>query len=201
MSSKFINALKRKIAIIHTSIFYGHRFYAIGKRSYIEKPLKLNFPSTMKIGEDVHVAKFSWLMGNVNKFSQGITLEIGNRTTIGNFAHIVALDKIVIGNDVLIADRVFISDSMHSYQDIYRAVKEQGTFVCGEVSIGDGSWIGENVCILGSRIGRHVIVGANSVVTNDLPDYCVAAGIPAKIIKSYNLEKKAWIRVDEQHES
>ena len=64
-----------------------------------------------------------------------------------------------------------------------------------EVTIGEDSWIGENVCICGASIGKHCVIGANSVVTKDIPDYCVAAGIPAKVIKKYNFEKNSWDRI------
>jgi len=63
------------------------------------------------------------------------------------------------------------------------------------VSIGDGSWIGENVCIVGATIGKNCVIGANSVVTKNIPDFCVAVGIPARIIKRYDLNKCAWIRI------
>ena len=65
----------------------------------------------------------------------------------------------------------------------------------GDVEIGDGSWLGENVCILGASIGRNCIIGSNSVVTKDIPDYCIAIGSPAKIIKRYNLKTKEWQKV------
>ena len=56
------------------------------------------------------------------------------------------------------------------------------------VEIGDGTWIGENVCIIGASIGKQCVIGANSVVLKDIPDYCVAVGLPAKVIKKYNFE-------------
>ena len=65
----------------------------------------------------------------------------------------------------------------------------------GKVRIGSGSWIGENACILGVIIGKQCVIGANSVVTKDIPDYSVAVGIPAKVIKKYNFETQQWERV------
>ena len=62
------------------------------------------------------------------------------------------------------------------------------------VVIGDGSWLGYGTVVLpGARIGRHVTVGANSVVTGDLPDYCVAAGAPATVIRRY-VDGEGWVR-------
>ena len=63
------------------------------------------------------------------------------------------------------------------------------------MEIGDGSWLGTHVVIAGNvKIGKHCVIGANSVVTKDIPDYCVAVGIPAKIIKKYNFDTCTWDR-------
>lgn len=64
------------------------------------------------------------------------------------------------------------------------------------VYIGFGTWLGTNVVIADARhIGHNCVIGANSVVTSDIPDYCVAVGIPAKVIKKYDFKKKSWIKV------
>lgn len=63
------------------------------------------------------------------------------------------------------------------------------------VIISDGTWIGTNAVIVGNvKIGKNCVIGANSVVTKDIPDYCIAAGIPARIIKRYNIETHSWER-------
>lgn len=59
--------------------------------------------------------------------------------------------------------------------------------------IGEGSWIGENVCVIGASVGRHCVIGANAVVTKDIPDYSVAVGAPARVIKKYNFNRGAWV--------
>jgi acetyltransferase-like isoleucine patch superfamily enzyme len=120
-------------------------------------------------------------------------LRIGHGTQIGNYSHIICTRLIDIGEKVLIADRVFIADNSHEYRDADRPVLEQGLRQLPDVYIGDGSWIGENVSIVGCRVGRHCVLGANSVVTRDIPDYCVAAGAPAVPIKRYCQERKAWL--------
>jgi acetyltransferase-like isoleucine patch superfamily enzyme len=94
------------------------------------------------------------------------------------------------------AARVYISDNYHGFEDIIRPIKAQPTIFKDNVYIGDDTWIGVNVAIMGAKIGKHCVIGANAVVTRDIPDYCVAAGMPAKVIKRYNFEKKAWQRVD-----
>ena len=67
--------------------------------------------------------------------------------------------------------------------DINTPIKEQDISIVSPVVIGEGSWLGENVCVCGASIGKHCVIGANSVVTNDIPDYCVAVGAPARVIK------------------
>ncbi|MCK4619283.1 MAG: hypothetical protein KAT52_05010 [Desulfobacterales bacterium] len=68
------------------------------------------------------------------------------------------------------------------------------------VYIGNNSWIGQNVTIIGVKIGKHCVIGANSVATKDIPDYCVAAGSPAIVKKRYNFETNEWQRVDKNGE-
>jgi acetyltransferase-like isoleucine patch superfamily enzyme len=65
-----------------------------------------------------------------------------------------------------------------------------------DVCIGDGTWLGENVCVIGCSIGRHCVIGANSVVTRDIPDHCVVVGSPARIVKRYSAEQRRWLRTD-----
>ena len=60
------------------------------------------------------------------------------------------------------------------------------------VIIGEGSWLGENVCVCGASVGKHCVIGANSVVTRDIPDYCIAVGSPARVVKRYNFDKNTW---------
>ena len=70
--------------------------------------------------------------------------------------------------------------------------------MCDSVRIGEGCWIGERVCILpGITIGKKCVVGAGSIVTKNIPDYCMVAGSPAKVIKVYDFEKHAWIRSED----
>lgn len=80
---------------------------------------------------------------------------------------------------------VYITDCDHEYRDVNIPVIDQGIVQRGQrVSIGDGSYIGINAVIVGNvKIGKHCVIGANSVVTKDVPDYCVAVGSPAKVIK------------------
>lgn len=171
---------------------YKRRFKHIGKAVFIRKPLKIDGYENISIGENVRVGLLTWLAALPLTNSGPCLLDIGDGTCIGNFNHIYATKKIVIGKKVLTADKVYISDNLHGYEDINMAILDQPVKQVDEVSIGDGTWIGENVCIIGVTVGRNCVVGANAVVTKNIPDYCVAAGNPARIIKRYCLETQQW---------
>lgn len=93
---------------------------------------------------------------------------------------------------------VFISDHNHEYKDPAIPILKQGVrcLSSDSVYIGDGTWIGTNVVIVGNvKIGKHCVIGANSVVTKDIPDYCIVAGVPCKIIKRYDFDVNKWVRI------
>jgi acetyltransferase-like isoleucine patch superfamily enzyme len=111
-------------------------------------------------------------------------ISVGDRCLFGKGSGIVGHLQIVIGDDVWTGHHVYITDQNHGYSDPDLPISKQ---VMPErpVSIGDGSWLGHGTVVLpGAAIGRHVVVGANSVVTGPLPDYSVAAGVPARVIKT-----------------
>ena len=186
---KRIKRIKRKIWLLITQTVYKINFYKIGKKSLIYKPLQLDKTKSISIGNNVFVAEGAWLMGGSEN---AITLRIGDRTTIGHFSHIIGMSSLTLERDVLVADKVFISDSTHNYKDFNLPILYQGVSILSPVVIGEGSWICENVCICGASIGKHCVIGANSVVTQDIPDYCVAVGSPAKVIKKYDFESNEW---------
>lgn len=124
-------------------------------------------------------------------------LSIGEGTEIGNHSTISAQNSIVIEDNVLTAPNVYIADHNHEYEDIHIPICQQGTRCspCSRVVIGSGTWLGKNVVVAGNvKIGRNCVIGANSVVTKDIPDYCVAAGVPAKEIRKYDPETRQWAK-------
>jgi acetyltransferase-like isoleucine patch superfamily enzyme len=111
-------------------------------------------------------------------------ISVGDRCLIGKGSGIVGHLEIVVGNDVWTGHHVYITDQNHGYGDLTLPISQQ---VMPErpVSIGDGSWLGHGTVVLpGAVVGRHVVIGANSVVTGHIPDYSVAAGVPARVIKT-----------------
>ncbi len=130
------------------------------------------------------------------------TLYFGNNVQINDYVHINALSSVRIGDNVLIASKVFITDLAHgSYNGDENdstpcAIVKDRQLSSQPVVIGNNVWIGELCSILpGVTIGNNSIIGANSVVTKSIPNNCIAVGNPAKIIKKFNFSTNMWERV------
>lgn len=119
------------------------------------------------------------------KFGRGGAVRIGQGSEIGERCRISIANSLNMGEKVLLSPNVYITDCDHEYRNLEAPVIDQGIVQKGQtVSIGDGSYIGINAVIVGNvKIGKHCVIGANSVVTKDVPDYCVAVGSPARVIK------------------
>jgi len=180
--------------LLKTQFYYRRFFKQIGPRSRIIKPLRLKNVEHITIGPRVLVHKHCWFHTEMllSKFPE---LSIGEGCVIGNFNHITCVESVRIEDNVLTADRVFITDHGHAYQDPDRPIIGQGIVAGGPVTIGSGSWIGEGVAIMSSRIGRNCVIGANSVVLNDIPDYSVAVGAPARVVRRFNAQTNSWERL------
>ena len=187
-----MNRLKRKWWYVITQILYKKVFNSIGEKTVINKPLQLDSIKSFLVGNEVYIAEGAWLMGSLDS---DITAWIKDGTTIGHYAHIVALHSVTIERDVLIADKVFISDCTHQYEAVSSPIIKQSIKELPPVKIGEGAWIGENVCICGASIGKHCVIGANSVVTSNIPDYCVAVGSPARVVKKYDFDRNEWVKL------
>lgn len=129
------------------------------------------------------------------------TLFIGDDCEFGDNVHIVAYNRVEIGNNVLMASKIFISDTSHGVYNNRSGEKQSSPDVLPNkrplitytTSIGDNVWLGENVVVLpGSKIGSGCIIGANSVVTGQIEDNCIAVGSPARIIKKWNDILQIW---------
>lgn len=120
-------------------------------------------------------------------FKYNPTITIGDNFYAGTDCHIGAIGKIMIGNNVTLASKVTIIDHSHGigdYSDIKIPVLKRKLGRKGDILIGNNVWICEGAVILsGVNIGKNSIIGANAVVTHDIPANCIAVGIPAKVIK------------------
>ena len=173
-------------------------FYAFGEGSAV------CFPVIALFGERYISIGSGTIIGPHVSISAGVSPEhelgvdevvsIGDRCLIGKGSGIVAHERVVIGDDVFTGHHVYITDANHGYEDTSVPIGSQFA-PPRPVSIGAGSWLGHGTIVLpGATIGRHVVVGAGSVVTGTLPDDCVAVGNPAKVIRQF--VDGEWVDVD-----
>lgn len=175
--------------------FNKNKYRFLSSKAQIQKLLRVDGKENISIHKGVIIQKMTWIAAMPLTKAEKCHLSIGEGTVIGHFNHIFATGEIEIGKNVLTADKVFISDNKHDYRQTNIPILSQGIIQLPKVTIGDGSWIGENVCIMGASVGRNCVIGANSVVTRDIPDYCVAVGSPAKVIKKYDFSINEWLSV------
>lgn len=152
-------------------------------------------PKCIYLGRNVGINNFSYFLPCTHyagvKYAPKII--IGNNCRIGIRNSFAAIDKIEVGDNVLFAGYVHITDHSHGYENINDSIINQKLISKGPVIIDDGCWLGFNCEILsGVHIGKHSVVAARSVVTKDIPPYSVVAGNPARVVKQYNFQTKKW---------
>ena len=147
----------------------------------------------ISIGRNSVIQRGGWLLA-IKIDDTDPMLEIGDNCAIGDYCHITAVRKVKLEDDVLLANNVYISDNLHGYENIKIPIINQEVIYKKEVIIGSGSWIGENVCIIGASVGRNSVIGCNSVVTKDIDDYCIAVGSPARVIKRFDFNTRQWVQ-------
>jgi acetyltransferase-like isoleucine patch superfamily enzyme len=169
-------------------LYYRWIFGSFGAGSYLHKPLLLLNTQHIHIGRN-------------STFRQGLRMEtvrtnplrtpelrIGDNTSFEQNVHIICHNRVTIGSNVTVAPHCSIMDTSHSFEQADEHTKI-GNLVDDDdatVEIGDGCWIGIGATILRNvKIGKRSVIGAHSVVRSDIPDGCIAAGVPAKIIRRY----------------
>ena len=187
----------RELAVIGPDTRRGRRFGSFGANSAI------CFPATAIFNERyIHIGS-NTMFGPECSLSAGMApgqqcisdevIRVGDRCLFGKGSAIVGHHEIVIGDDVWTGHHVYITDQNHGYEDVTQPISRQ-TMPELPVRIGDGSWLGYGTVVLpGATIGRHVVVGANSVVTGEIPDFSVAVGSPARVIRRYDPDE-GWRR-------
>ena len=167
----------------------GQRFAAFGRGSMLAFPVGSVFGERwITVGEDtligMHVTMSAGLVPG-HDLGPVPVLRIGDRCVIGRGSHIVAHHAIQIGDDVYTGPYVYITDQNHGYTDPEVPIGRQMPRNTA-VSIGPGTWLGAGAIVLpGARIGRNVVVAAGSVVRGEVPDRCVVAGVPARVVREY----------------
>ena len=171
-------------------------FRSCGRASF-DPGVRIDNPGGMSIGDGVLVLRGAWLYCIPGSAAETPDLVLGAGTYVGFNAHLTCARRVHFGRDCLLGNGVYISDNQHGYEDVRTAPLAQPLRV-GSVEIGEGTWVGEHAAIFGTvRLGRHCVVGANSVVRDaEFPDYCVIVGAPARVVKRFDVESGGWRRTD-----
>lgn len=189
----FGEKIKNVISFVYTKCFYP-------EAKLIRLPIYIRQKAQMKYGKDFTTGYNCRIdmIGEENK----IKLCFGQGCIIGDNCQISAGNKIVIGDNLLMARNVYISDTSHGeyVEKNNRCIPEvppkERPLINKEIFIGNNVWIGANVSILpGAKIGSGCIIGANAVVNKSIPKNCIAVGIPAKVIKVYDSRLNKWVKV------
>lgn len=190
ISLNFLNVLHNyKNRYFYSSIL-SKALKNAGENFYIQHPYTVSGAKYIKIGNNftalsrLRLEAFDFYLNS----SYNPSITIGDNVNINDDCHIGCINEIRIGNNVLIASKVFISDHFHgqiSSSENHLPPASRELVSKGPVIIEDDVWIGEGVSIMPNvRIGKGSIIGANSVITKDIPEYSVAGGIPARVLKT-----------------
>jgi lipopolysaccharide O-acetyltransferase len=202
--------------IVSFSSFCGYSLFSVLKLAYylvftkiffscarlIRMPIYLRGKSRISFGHRLTTGRFNRIEALPQDKSKQPIITFGDNVQINDSNHIAGIRCISIGNNVLIASRVFISDHNHGNFDC-NSIEEgpdmppaHRSLHAKPVRIGNNVWIGESVCVLpGVTIGDGAVIGAGSVVTRDIPARCVAAGNPARVIRQWDDATHEWRRI------
>ncbi len=186
-----LKKIKAKITIYYYRKQINRNKRFLGRNVYV-KNFYLIKGKNLSIYDNVYIGDHCWLSANPLTGESESNLTINKGCNIGRFNEIYATKEIILEENVLTAERVYITDNIHGYENIDLPIMKQPIVQKDTVRIGEGSWLGVGVSVIGANIGKNCVIGANAVVTHDIPDYSVAVGIPAKVIKRYNFSTKRW---------
>jgi acetyltransferase-like isoleucine patch superfamily enzyme len=140
---------------------------------------------TLEIGKDasIHLGRWSWLGHDTKIRCHEGEVRIGAKSVLGQECTISAYNHVSIGRECIVADRVMLIDFDHGVVEVERPIRTQGIYK-REVRVGNNVWIGYHACFLrGVTVGDNAVIGTHSVVTRDVPDNAVVAGVPAKLVR------------------
>lgn len=182
---------------IEMFFYYIRTKFIFSKARLIRFPIDIRNKRQININEGFTTGRYCRL--EAYSRDGAYVLKIGKNVQINDFVHITAVESVVIEDNVLIASKVYISDSSHgSYKGDKNdsnptIIPKDRLLVSNPIIIKKNVWLGEFVSVLaGVTIGEGTIVGANSVVTKSLPDFVIAVGMPAKPIKKFNFQSQKW---------
>lgn len=192
--SKHVTNLFLYASLLSNERYIKKNAISCGENIRFYKPISILNPHYFEIGDNFKMDYFgifeAWDKHGESYYSPRV--KIGNNVSFGKYCHIGAINYIEIGDNVLAGSNVMIIDHNHgkASDDINTPPNQRVLYSPGKVIIGNNVWIGEKVSILPNvHIGNNCIIGANSVVTHDIPDYSMACGSPARVVKG--LEEKS----------
>ena len=190
----FWGGLRLLISLIYTKIYFKNA-------RLIRLPFDIRNRRFIRIGEGFTTGFGCRIEAFPVSKNDEPCISIGKNVQINDYVHIGAVGSIKIGNNVLMASKIYISDHNHgtydwTNSDSPMSIPIERKAVCKPVIVDDNVWLGESVCVLpGVHIGKGVIIGASSVVTKDIPAYSIAVGNPAKVIKKFDFQSNKWVKI------
>lgn len=176
------------------SLLISGAFAQFGRATVVQYPVRLSGEDRIAIGDRVFFGAGSWLQTLPDGDNKSAAIVIGNGCSSSGNCVISAVRSVTLEEDVLLARNVYISDHIHRYKETDIPVMAQGVDKVEPVLIKRGAWLGQNVVVCpGVTIGRGAVIGANSVVLHDIPDFCVAVGAPARVVKSISAPESSLL--------
>ena len=193
---KIYNLLHSILITFHSG-WISRTFKSYGDNSYIKLGGYFVGTKNISIGNNCYIGSRAAITSWGGKNNQ-LKIIIKNNVCIGDDCHITAFNQIIINDNVLLGKKVTITDNSHGQsklKDLNEAPLTRPIYSSGAVIIEEGVWIGDKVTILPNvNIGKFSVIGANSVVISNIPDYCVAVGAPAVIVRRYNEKSGEWVK-------
>ncbi|MGR5413683.1 DapH/DapD/GlmU-related protein [Vibrio astriarenae] len=192
----FIGIVHLVFSYVLTKIFYS-------KAKLVRFPFSARGVKYIDLGEKLVTGRYCRIDSFPKDKDCGYLIRFGSNCQINDGVHIASVSNITIGNNVLIASRVFITDHFHgSYSGEIQSnpceLAAERELYYDSVIIEDNVWIGEGCSILpGTVIGKNSVIGANSVVTKSIPSDSIAVGNPARVIKKFDQNTKKWVLVSD----
>lgn len=179
---------------VFSTVIYGDQLQEFYDQVTFGISCAVENPEYIEIKKNVIVHHHTSLHAITNHYGgYKPSIKIGEGTHIGPYNAISSINQIIIGNNVLFGPYVHINDHSHNYEDIDIPIIQQPAYSKGPIVIEDDCWLGFGCHVMaGVTIGKHSVIGANSVVTKDIPSYSVAVGVPAKVVKKYNFNTQKW---------
>ncbi len=177
--------------------FYRWMFKSYGRRSAIYPPMLIGNPRFIHIGDGVVIQKGVRLEAILIDPDNPPEIHIGNNVNIEQNVQISATGRVYIRDNVGIGAHCALICSDHPFFDVHDPIKISARIAGAgsSLEIGEGSLLGfGSVIQMNVQLGRHVIVGSNSVVKRSFPSYCVVDGHPATVVLKYNEEDERWAR-------